>query len=77
MGSSQVTVSVREGDGSALDHLPTPVRFHFDSHDSEGLSNYFLCHDRERKKEAHYGGKIMRESALYMFGRTGEGILFV
>jgi hypothetical protein len=41
------------------------------------LSIYFLCNDRERKEEAHDGGKIMREPALYVSGRTGEGILFI
>ena len=34
-------------DGSALDHLPTPTRYHSDSHAPEGVSNYFLCNDRE------------------------------
>jgi hypothetical protein len=34
-------------DGSALDLLPTPTRYHSDSHDPEGVSNYFLCNDRE------------------------------
>ena len=42
-----------------------------------GLPNYLLCNDRERKEEAHDGGKIMREPALYVSGRTGEGILLV
>jgi hypothetical protein len=42
-----------------------------------GLPDYFLWHDRERKKEVHDGGKIMREPALHMPGRTREGILFV
>ena len=42
-----------------------------------GLPNYLLCNDRECKKEAHHGGKIMREPALYVSGRTGEGILLV
>jgi hypothetical protein len=42
-----------------------------------GLPIYLLWHDRERKEEVHHGGKTMRESALYVFGRTGEGILFV
>ena len=42
-----------------------------------GLPNYLLCNDRERKKEAYHGGKIMREPALYVSGRTWEGILFV
>jgi len=37
---------------------------------------YLLCNDRERK-EAHHGGKNMREPALYLYGRTGKGILFV
>jgi hypothetical protein len=41
------------------------------------LPNYLLCNDRELKKEAHHGGKIMREPALYVYGRTGKGILFV
>jgi hypothetical protein len=41
------------------------------------LAIYLLCNDRERKEEAHHGGKTMREPALYVFGRTGEGILFV
>jgi len=41
------------------------------------LSNYFLSHERERKKEAHDGGKIMREPALYLSCRTGQRILFV
>jgi len=42
-----------------------------------GLTNYILCNHRECKKEAHYGGKTMREPALYVSGRTGEGILLV
>ena len=29
------------------------------------------------KEEAHHGGKTMREPALYVYGRTGKGILFV
>jgi len=41
------------------------------------LPIYLLCNDRELKKETHHGGKIMREPALYVSGRTGEGILFV
>jgi hypothetical protein len=41
------------------------------------LSIYFQYNDRERKEEAHHGGKTMRESALYVSGRTGEGILFL
>ena len=41
------------------------------------LPIYLLCNDRERKEEAHHGGKIMREPALYLYGRTGKGILFV
>jgi len=41
------------------------------------LSIYFLCNERERKEEAHHGGKTMRESSLYVSGRTGEGILLV
>jgi hypothetical protein len=39
--------------------------------------NYLLCHDHERMKEAHHGGKIMREPALYLSGRAGKRILFV
>lgn len=42
-----------------------------------GLPIYLLCKDRECKKEAHHGGKIMREPALYVSSRTGEGILLV
>jgi len=42
-----------------------------------GLPNYLLCNDRELKKEAHHGGKIMREPALYVSGRSGKGILFI
>jgi hypothetical protein len=41
------------------------------------LPNYLLRHERERKKEAHDGGKIMREPALYLSCRTGKRILFV
>jgi len=41
------------------------------------LPNYLLRHERERKKEAHDGGKIMRESALYLSCRTGKRILFI
>ena len=41
-----------------------------------GLPMYLLCHAREQKEEVHYDGKTMRESTLYMFGRTGEGVLF-
>ena len=41
------------------------------------LPIYLLCNDRELKKEAHHGGKNMCEPALYLYGRTGKGILFV
>jgi hypothetical protein len=41
------------------------------------LPNYLPCHDRERKKEAYDGGKILREPALYLSGRTGKRILFI
>jgi hypothetical protein len=41
------------------------------------LPIYLLCNDRERKEEVLHGGKTMREPALYVYGRTGKGILFV
>lgn len=42
-----------------------------------GLPTIYCVMTMNCKKEAHHGGKIMREPALYVSGRTGKGILFV
>jgi hypothetical protein len=39
------------------------------------MSNYFLCNDREGKKDAHHDEEILREPALYVPGhRTGRSL---